>query len=98
MLAVLIGWTLFRATDLSVLAKFLVMDATSAAGELRGATQWLMLHSVPLIALHALGWRLRDEAAGLMARPLLGGALLALALWLTLGSDAAQTAFIYFQF
>ena len=98
MLAVLVGWTLFRATDLSVLAKFLVMDAASPPAELRGAVKWLVLHSTPLLALHALGWRLRDEAASLMARPVLGGAILVLALWLTLGSDAAQTAFIYFQF
>lgn len=96
--AVLVGWTLFRATDMSVLAKFLTINSSPVAGELRGAANWLLLHSLPLLALHALGWRLRDEAAALMAWPLAGGALAALALWLTLGSDAAQTAFIYFQF
>lgn len=98
MLVVLVGWTLFRATDLSILAKFLVLDATSPQAELHGAAKWLALHSIPLLALHALGWRQRDEAAGLMARPVLGGAILTIALWLTLGSDATQTAFIYFQF
>jgi alginate O-acetyltransferase complex protein AlgI len=95
---VLLGWALFRATDLGGLLKFLSTDGASPTAEWRGAAQWLLLHALPLLLLQALAWRRRDEAAALMARPLVGGLLLTFGLWLTLGSDATQTAFIYFQF